>query len=1114
LLTGTAVAADTVAGAPPALAAARPTAEQGPTRTLTLVTGDRVTVSGAGGRVSAEAGPGRSGVTFEITTGGGQVRVLPSDAGPLLAAGRLDARLFDVTELLASGYDRQDQLPLIVTGGSGAMVAATRASVAGVDGLAKVRDLPAVGAVAVRQSRGKAAQSWQALTGGGATARGLRAGVGKVWLDGMRKPSLDVSVPQIGAPAAWEAGYTGAGSTVAVLDTGVDDTHPDLAGQVVGRQNFTDGVEPDSDLSGHGTHVASTIAGTGAASSGKYKGVAPGAKLLDGKVCVVEGCAESWIIAGMTWAAADEHAKVVNLSLGGEDDPNVVDPVEQAVQDLSTQYGTLFVIAAGNTDGGAVEGGISSPGTAEAALTVGAVNDADALADFSRRGPRAPDDGVKPEITAPGVNITAARGKDATSVPGNPGAPYTTLSGTSMATPHVAGAAAILAQRHGDWSGQQLKAALMGAAKPNPAYGVYAQGAGRVDVARAIGQRVTSTPGSASFGMQVWPHTDDPVLTRNVTYHNFGSTDVSLAVRVATFSPDGTPTPAGMFTVDKPSVVVPAGGDATVAVTLDTRVPGPDGYAGGWLTGTAGDLVVRTPVAVNKEVESYDVTLTHLDRTGATPYTFSTHLSKRDSDVFQAYAGGGQGGTVTLRVPKGHYTVTSTVWALVDGAGGKPSVGDPTLLAQPDLDVNQPRTVVLDARLGQPISVTVPRSSAQQVYAELAAYTRRPHGTAGTVILGSSFANIYAARIGPDQPDDNFTSIVAGQWAQADANGGTDDSPYLYSLFFPQRGRMVTGYQRGVVDRELAQVRADFALAHPDTVGVKRVSTSLSDLGLGNFGARLNFHLPFVRTEYYNTDPGVAAAGDFYESSATGEDMTSMEATSDTAYAAGGTYQERWNRGVFAPSFTPPLTTKWNGVTRAGDTVTVSAPMFSDSAGRVGDSVTTSASATLFRDGTKVGGTDGTALTSDVPSGNASYRLELHAERGAPFALSTKTDIAWTFRSGHVDGGTPTALPLWAIRFAPELDRYNAAPANCLVAVPVFVTPQPGAQTGQLVSRTVEASFDDGVTWKPVQLKDGVALVRHPAGSGFVSLRATAADSDGNTVKQTIVHAYRYGQVK
>jgi subtilisin family serine protease len=1089
VLTGSAVTGIALAGSAPTPAAAQATAGQDSVRTVTLVTGDRVTVSDDGATVSAQAGPGRAGVTFEVTRAGRRIRVVPSDAGPLLAAGRLDPRLFDVRGLLAAGFDRRGDLPLILTGGGGSTVAAVK-------GLAKQRDLPPVRGMAVRQSHGEAAESWRSLTGGDKSARVLRSNVGKIWLDGLRRPALDVSVPQVGAPAAWDAGYTGTGTTVAVLDTGIDDTHPDLAGQVVGRRNFTEDTEPGDDGSGHGTHVASTIAGTGAASGGKYKGVAPGAKLLDGKVCVIGGCAESWIIAGMTWAAADRHAKVVNLSLGGEDDPEVIDPLEAAVQTLSEQYGTLFVVASGNADG-VTEGAVASPGTAEAALTVGAVNDEDAVAAFSRRGP-GPGGMLKPDLTAPGVDIMAARGKDATEVPGDAGDRYTTLSGTSMATPHVAGAAAILAQQHADWPGRRLKAALMAAAEPNPAYGVYAQGAGRLAVGRAVGQSVTSVTGSVSFGMQAWPHTDDEVRSRTVTYHNSGPAEVTLALRMTTTGP-----PA-MFTVGASSVLVPAGGDASVAVNADTRVAGPDGYLGGWLTATAGDLVLRTPVAVHKEVESYDVTLTHLDRAGATPQSFSTTLSKRDSDTFQTgWYGPDPGNTVTIRVPAGHYLLTSKV---TTGQAADRSV---TLLVQPDLTVDRPLTVNLDARLGQPIVVTVPRSSARQVFAEVAAYTGRPHGTAGTAIIGDSFATIYSARLGPDRRDDDFTSIVAGQWAQAGADGSTDDSPYFYTLFFPERGRMTTGYRRSVADRELAKVRADFALAQPGTLGSMRVRSGLSDLHVGNSGPDVQFRLPFTRIEYYNTGTGLASAGDFQEWF--GEDQLSvvME-SSPTEYRAGRTYHERWNRGVFTPGL-PPTESFWMGARRTGDTIGLDLPDFGDGDGRSGTSASDSRSLTLFRDGVKVG--DGGGEISVAPD-DAPYRLELHTRRGAPFALSTKIDTAWTFRSAHVDPATPVRLALWAIRFAPPLDEYNTAPANGILSVPVVVAAQPGADPGTLTSRTVEASFDDGATWKPVRLKDGAALVPHPAGGGFVSLRAKAADSDGNTVEQTVLRAYRYGQAK
>ncbi|MFD1326283.1 S8 family serine peptidase, partial [Micromonospora sonneratiae] len=165
-----------------------------------------------------------------------------------------------------------------------------------------------------------------------------------------------------------------------------------------------------------------------------------------------------------------------------------IDPLEQAVNTLTAQTGTLFVIAAGN-DGG--EGTVGSPGSADAALTVGAVDRDDELAEFSSRGPRVGDEAIKPDVTAPGVDIVAARASGTEM--GEPvGDSYVTSSGTSMATPHVAGAVALLAQQHPTWKADQLKATLVGSAKPNPGLTAFEQGAGRVDVARAITQTVTT----------------------------------------------------------------------------------------------------------------------------------------------------------------------------------------------------------------------------------------------------------------------------------------------------------------------------------------------------------------------------------------------------------------------------------------------------------------------------------------------------------------------------------------------------------------------------------------------------------------------------------------------
>ncbi|MBY8847295.1 S8 family serine peptidase [Saccharothrix sp. MB29] len=639
---------------------------------VTLITGDRVVVTGDGAR-SVQAGPGRANTAFTTFERDGHLHVVPNDTLGALAGGRLDPRLFDVTGLRDAGYDdaRRDTLPLVVTRAGDARPRAAA-------GVHVTRDLPAAGAVAAQAVKAEAATAYRALVDDPA--------VRKVWLDGVRKQDLDRSTAQIDAPAAWEAGYTGAGVKVAVLDGGVDGDHPDLAGSEVAERNFTD--DPDAtDLDGHGTHVAATVAGSGS----RYRGVAPDAQILDGKVCSQGGCAESWILDGMQWAV-EQGADVVNLSLGGTDGPEV-DPLEEAVGALSASSGALFVIAAGNSGR---PGSVGSPGSAEAALTVGAVERDDDIASFSSRGPRVGDGGVKPDITAPGVDIVAA--KAARGVIGTPvGDGHVALSGTSMATPHVAGAAALLAQRHPDWTGARIKAGLMASAKANPELTAFDQGAGRVDLAKAITAAVVADPPSLSFGSQPWPHDDDTPVTKQLTLHNTGPRAVTAPVTVEATGPDGKPAPAGLFTAEPATATIPAGGRATVTVTADTRAGALDGaYSGAVVVGDA----LRAPIGVDREQESYDITTRFVDATGGKPFAHSGVIIGLDNAVFTFLDG--DSGAVTTRLPKGEYAAQATV---VTGDEENPAYA---LLPRPSLSVTKAETVVFDARAAKPVEVTAP----------------------------------------------------------------------------------------------------------------------------------------------------------------------------------------------------------------------------------------------------------------------------------------------------------------------------------------------------------------------------------------------------------------------
>ncbi|MGK5443367.1 S8 family serine peptidase [Micromonospora sp. URMC 105] len=1077
--------------------AAKPQTATGASTSVTLLTGDRVTVT-ASGDAAVRPAAGRGDVRFVVRRDRGHLTVVPQDALPLVRSGKVDRRLFDVTELISAGYDdaRRADLPLLVSYGSGE----ARRGVAALPGTRVTRDLPAIRGAALTAGKSTANAVWAAVTTGSTGTRlGAAGGVERIWLDGRRRVTLDHSVPQIGAPSAWSAGFTGKGVTVAVLDTGVDAAHPDLTGKVAESRNFTE-VTDDRDTVGHGTHVASTIAGSGAASGGKYKGVAPDATLLSGKVCEDIGCSDSAILAGMQWAAVDKRAAVVNMSLSGGDFPEV-DPLEQAVQTLTAETGTLFVTAAGNAG---ADGSVGSPASADAALAVGAVDREDQLADFSSRGPRVGDDAIKPDITAPGVDIVAARAADG--VIGDPvGEKYVALSGTSMATPHVAGSVALLAQQHPDWKAGQFKSVLMAAAKPHPAQSAYEQGAGRVDLTRAITQQVTSDPVSVSFGRALWPHGDDAPITRTVAWRNAGPAAVTLDLTVEVTGPGARPAPAGMFKLGATRVTVPAGGRAETTVTADTRLGGFDGYWTGRVVARAGATVAVTPVAVNREVESYTLTLTHLDRSGSTAGDYYTTLAGLDRfDMRDAYD---PDGVVQVRLPKGRYGLNTVIFepAPEGEAGGL------TMLAQPELTVDRDRTLTVDARRGKPVLTTVPQPDAAPQLIDVSAVYYADDGSIyGFGLWAGSFAGLTTAQLGSPVSADRFVSTISSQWADREAA----NSPYLYALSEAIPGRLPTGFVRHYRKGDLATVVHRFRGGYPGMTAERFVMPVL-EYNTGGSAIILPTEVPGERVEHYNTkrvrweseiDFGVISDEGWLDPKVA---LFSVP----TAYKAGRKVHETWNQAPYGPSFPAPRYPD-ESVSRTGDLIFVGLPVHSDAAGHPGGSITDTARTALWRNGKLVGETEYAGYGEfTVPRAAADYKLTVSATRSFT-DLSTEVESTWTFRSGHVAGETPARLPLMAVRFAPPLRVDNSAPAGRLFAVPVQVQRQPGAPAAGVEKLTVDASYDGGKTWRKATVlrvpgQGWAALLRHPAGPGHVSLRATARDTAGNTVTERIVQAYR-----
>jgi serine protease AprX len=297
---------------------------------------------------------------------------------------------------------------------------------------------------------------------------------------------LDTSAPHIQAPRVWEAGFTGEGVRIAVIDTGIDVEHPDFAERIIDATDFTG--RGAADEHGHGTHCAGTAAGSGAASEALYTGIAPSASIYSARVLGANGEGMmSDVMAGVEWAV-EQGVQIISLSLGGEGPCDGTDALCEMCN-AAVREGVIVCVAAGNEGPGDYT--IGSPGCATDVITVGATNDLDHVAPFSSRGPTA-DGRTKPDIVLPGEDIAAARAKGSTM-----GSPvdqyYTAASGTSMAAPHAAGICALLLQAEPNLTPQAVKERLMNTAL-DVGDTAYAQGSGRGDAWRAYQNEVSPGP--------------------------------------------------------------------------------------------------------------------------------------------------------------------------------------------------------------------------------------------------------------------------------------------------------------------------------------------------------------------------------------------------------------------------------------------------------------------------------------------------------------------------------------------------------------------------------------------------------------------------------------------
>jgi len=447
-----------------------------------------------------------------------------------------------------------------------------------VTGLDSRQGRRAVGAFALKHELSLIDGFAATMTAAQARALARAPGVRRVEADGTVHAFDDATDRDFGAAAARAGmpGLDGTGVGICVIDTGIDPAHEQIAPRAVVFTDYVNGRAGAYDDHGHGTHVAAIAAGDGVGGSdaATFSGVAPAANLWAAKVLNSAGSgADSDVAAAVQWCHEETGVHVLSLSLGspGTDGSDAVSlAVNRAATGADGRSPDVVVVAAGNS--GDAPGTVSAPGVAAHAVTVGAVADHSApagterhddgiwLAAFSSRGPTL--SGLtKPDIAAPGVTVTAAQ---AGTVSG-----YVTFSGTSMATPYVAGAAALgLDAAAPGTSADEVRTALLASALDVGAPGSDNEwGAGLVDVLAFVDRLASEELGSTAFP---------------TSQHSSGLVpDGGYVVREITVPADGTDVPLvamvtqtdGVWACDFLCAIGWSAGDWTPDLDIELRDP-------------------------------------------------------------------------------------------------------------------------------------------------------------------------------------------------------------------------------------------------------------------------------------------------------------------------------------------------------------------------------------------------------------------------------------------------------------------------------------------------------------------------------------------------------------
>ena len=1085
-------------------------ASTSPTGTVTLLTGDRVTIgSPLNGKPTVTIDPADAdSAGFSVERDGDDVRVIPSDVAGLVPR-VLDPALFDVTSLLDMGYGDADRdtLPLIARHAAGVSTLGNASL------LSTKAELASLGASATELAKDESAEFGDDLaeinTASARAAAAELGGVTKLWLDGqVAATSLDGYLEQVNAPAAWDAGLDGDGVSVAVLDSGVDSGHPALVDKVTAEADFTGGDGP-ADGNGHGTHVASLIAGNGAGSDGARHGIAAGADLLNAKVLADDGYGqESWVIAGMEWAA-ENGADIANLSLSSPPTDGD-DPVAQSLDTLTEESGTLFVAAAGNNGWvGSDPFTIGSPGSAASALTVGSARANGGQSRFSSEGPTRGTYRLKPDVTAPGEQILGAKAG------AREGELYVPMSGTSQATPIVAGATALLRQQHPNWTAAQLKARIVSTAQHLDGQTSWTDGGGRVDLKGATAATLRSDTASLDFAYV--RHPDEEVRTREVTLTNPGDDPVTVQINDTESDTKGNQAPARALEASPSELTVPASGSATTTVTFD---PGllPDGqWQGGMSFVADGTPLLRLPFGAYDEPERYDLNVKVLDRNGNPydPEAAQTHpMAEPTVALFNADTGGfyrirlNDNGEGHARVDPGHYMGYGRI--ATPTTKGRVSF---SLAGTPELVVDDDTDFTIDARnakrlrppriVGQPTKVTQSTLVASR-HADSPGYTELGFFDPDEIDRGLVFVE-------PSGFVDRGRFDTDLRWRLEPTGRAPRSAPDAYELDLAGRRLPdTTGMRLTRRDvRRLARVESDYRADRTPGEGFIARSFINTRSGVGITYDRA-VDLPEDEVDLFTADPAVAWQNCL---GLPGDAMKPL-CGAPTSYATGERVAHEYASAMHAAAFAAYRSQRQLvAEIGIGD---------GEHSGKVAGETIESAETVLRNANGKVlGRNDGTFGRFDVPSSTRRFRLT-HDWTLDPEAIGAapESHTTWTFRSTPPENpalGGDTTPPLLNVDYGPRVDGRGFADAGRKLPLDLSFDHLEEADATRRITKTqVWWSSNGGKGWHRLRARrtgDSTYRATVPAravrSERPLSLRVTARDAEGNKLRQTSIGLVR-----